>query len=54
MLRPDRSSRDAIATVWLVSSPETYLQLVDGLDGTLGRYERWFERTLADALLEPR
>ena len=53
LLRRDRSSRDAIATVWLVSSPETYIQLVDGLDWTLGRYEHWVERTLADALLEP-
>ncbi len=52
LLRPDRSRRDAIATVWLVSSPETYIQLVDGLDWTLGRYERWVERSLVDGLLE--
>ena len=53
LLRLDRPSRDAVATVWLVSSPETFIQLVDGLNWTLGRYEHWVERTLADALLEP-
>ncbi|MEY2443538.1 MAG: hypothetical protein QOE00_118 [Ilumatobacteraceae bacterium] len=53
LLRRDRSSRDAVATVWLVSSPETFIQLVDGLGWTLGRYEHWVERTLADALLKP-
>ncbi len=52
-LRRDRSSRDAVATVWLISSPETFIQLIDGCDWTLGRYERWVERSLADALLEP-
>ena len=53
MLRIDRSNRDAVATVWLVSSPETFIQLIDGLGWTLGRYEHWVERTLADALLDP-
>ena len=53
LLRRDRPSRDAVATVWLVSSPETFIQLVDGLGWTLGRYEHWVERTLADALLKP-
>lgn len=52
LLRRDRPNRDAVATVWLVSSPETFIQLIDGLDWTLGRYEHWVERTLADALLE--
>lgn len=53
LLRRDRSSRDAVGTVWLVSSPETFIQLSDGLGWTLGRYERWVEHTLADTLLEP-
>jgi AcrR family transcriptional regulator len=53
LLRRDRSGRDAVATVWLVSSPETFIQLTDGLGWTLGRYEHWMERTLVDALLEP-
>lgn len=53
LLRPDRSTRDAVATVWLISSPETFIQLIDGLGWTIGRYERWVERTLADTLLEP-
>ncbi len=53
LLRRDRSGRDAVATVWLISSPETFIQLIDGCDWTLGRYERWVERSLADALLEP-
>lgn len=52
LLRPGLSPRDAIATVWLVSSPETFIQLVDGLGLTLGRYERWVERTLLDALVD--
>ena len=53
LLRRDRSSRDAVATVWLISSPETFIQLIDGRGWTLGRYEHWVGRTLADALLEP-
>jgi AcrR family transcriptional regulator len=53
LLRRDRSSRDAVGTVWLVSSPETFIQLTDGFGWTLGRYEHWVERILADALLEP-
>jgi AcrR family transcriptional regulator len=53
LLRRDRATPHAIATVWLVSSPETFIQLTDGHGLTLGRYERWVERTLADALLQP-
>ena len=52
LLRRDRSTRDAVATVWLVSSPETFIQLVDGFGWTLGRYEKWVERSLTDAVLE--
>jgi AcrR family transcriptional regulator len=51
LLGRPRSSRDAVATVWLVSSPETFIQLTDGLGWTLGRYEHWIGRTLSDALL---
>lgn len=50
LLSRERSSRNAVATVWLVSSPETFLQLTDGLGWPLGRYEQWVERTLADSL----
>jgi len=53
LLRQDRSARDAIASVWLASSPETFIQLTEGLGWTLGRYESWLERTFADALIEP-
>ncbi len=53
LLRRDRTYRDAVATVWLISSPATFIQLVDGLGSTLGRYQHWVERTLVDSLLTP-
>jgi hypothetical protein len=37
--------------VWLVTGPETFIQLTDGFGWTLDRYQRWVERMLADALL---
>ena len=43
----------AAATVWLLTSPETYLQLTEGLGWSLDDYEQWLERSLVDALLEP-
>lgn len=52
MLRPDRRRQDAVATVWLVTSPETFGQLRDGLGWTIARYERWVDLTLAAALLD--
>jgi AcrR family transcriptional regulator len=51
LLRRGRSRDDAVATVWLVISPETFTQLSDGLGWTLDGYEHWVERMLADALL---
>jgi hypothetical protein len=39
--------------VWLITSPETFTQLSDGLDWTLDRCERWINQALADALLDP-
>lgn len=53
MVRSDRTSADAVASVWLLASPETYLQLTDGLGWSPDEYERWLDRSLADALLEP-
>jgi len=53
MLRGDRTPVHAAATVWLLASPETYLQLTEGLGWSLDEYERWLERSLVDALLEP-
>jgi AcrR family transcriptional regulator len=51
MLHPRRRRQDAAATVWLVTSPETFDQLDRGLSWTINRYERWVDQTLAAALL---
>lgn len=51
LLRPDRPRAHATATVWLLTSPETHLQLTDALAWTLDDYERWLADALADALL---
>jgi AcrR family transcriptional regulator len=51
LLRPDRTRDEAIATVWLLTSPETFIQLTDGRGLTLDGYERWLEQTLGDTLL---
>ena len=53
LLRRGASRREAIATVWLITAPETFTQLNDGLDWTLDQYERWISHTLVDALLDP-
>ena len=53
MLRRDRTRAHAVATVWLCTSPETYLQLTDGLGWSLDEYERWLDQSLVDALLGP-
>ncbi len=38
--------------MWLISSPETFSQLSDGLNLTIDRYERWVYQTLAATLLD--
>lgn len=43
----------AVATVWILTSPETFLQLTDGMGWILDEYEKWLERSLAEALLKP-
>jgi AcrR family transcriptional regulator len=53
LLRRGSSRPEAIATVWLITAPETFTQLNDGLDWTLDQYERWINHTLGDALLDP-
>jgi hypothetical protein len=53
LLRRDRPRHEAVATVWLITSPETFTQLSDSLGWTLDRYKRWMEQALADALLDP-
>lgn len=53
MLREDRTPAQGAATVWLLSSPETYLQLTQGLRWSLDDYERWLGQSLTDALLPP-
>ena len=52
LLRPDLPHQDAVATVWLISSPETFSQLSDGLNWTIDRYERWVYQTLAATLFD--
>jgi AcrR family transcriptional regulator len=52
LLRSDRRRPDAVATVWLVTSPETFTQLSDGLGWTIDHYGRWVDRTLAAVLLD--
>ena len=53
LLRRGSSRREAVATVWLITAPETFTQLNDGLGWTLDQYERWINRMLVDALLDP-
>jgi hypothetical protein len=36
-----------------VSSPETFIQLVDGQGLTLDEYQLWVEQTLGDTVLSP-
>jgi AcrR family transcriptional regulator len=51
LLRSDRAPDEAIATVWLLTSPETFIQISDGRDLTLDEYQRWLEQTLGDTVL---
>lgn len=53
LLRSDRTQEHAIATVWLVSSPETFIQLTDSRGLTFDEYQLWVEKTLRDTLLDP-
>jgi len=53
LLRSDRTRDQAIATVWLVSSPETFIQLTDGRGLTLDEYQLWVEQTLRDTVVSP-
>jgi AcrR family transcriptional regulator len=51
LLRSDRTRDQAIATVWLVSSPESFIQLTDGLELTLDEYQLWVEQILRDTVV---
>lgn len=53
LLHPQRTRDQAIATVWLVSSPETFIQLTDGLGLTLDDYQTWIEQLLCDTVVGP-
>lgn len=50
-LRPGRTVDDAMASVWLLTSPETCLQLTDGLGWDLDRYEEWLRGALLDLVV---
>jgi AcrR family transcriptional regulator len=50
-LRPDLDDEAAVGTVWLLASPETHLQLVDGLGWSIDAYEGWVAAALAATLL---
>jgi AcrR family transcriptional regulator len=52
LLRSDRAPDEAIASVWLLTSPETYLQLTDGLAWGPDRYEQWLRQSMGDLVLE--
>jgi AcrR family transcriptional regulator len=54
LLGSQTTRADAIATVWLVTSPETFVQLSDGMGWSLDRFEQWVDRTLASLVLDPR
>ncbi|MDQ3938765.1 MAG: TetR/AcrR family transcriptional regulator [Chloroflexota bacterium] len=50
-LRSDRTPDEAIASVWLLTSPETYLQMTDGLAWSPAQYEQWLRQSMFDLLL---
>ena len=49
--RSDRTPDEAIASVWLLTSPETYLQMTDGLAWSPDQYEQWLRQSMRDLLL---
>ena len=50
-LRSDRTPDEATASVWLLTSPETYLQMTDGLAWNPDQYEQWLRQSLLELLL---
>lgn len=50
-LRSDRTPDEAIASVWLLTSPETYLQMTDSLAWSPAQYEQWLRQSMFDLLL---
>jgi len=50
-LRSDRTPEESTASVWLLTSPETYLQLTDGLALNPDQYEQWLRQSMVDLLL---
>lgn len=50
-LRSDRTPDEATASVWLLTSPETYLQMTDGLAWSVDQYEQWLRQSMFDLLL---
>lgn len=50
-LRSDRTPNAATASVWLLTSPETYLQMTDGLAWSADQYEQWLRQSMFDLLL---
>ena len=50
-LRSDRTPDEASASVWLLTSPETYLQMTDGLAWSPDQYEQWLRQSMGDLLL---
>lgn len=37
--------------MWLLTSPETYLQMTDGLAWSPAQYDQWLRQSLLDLLL---
>ena len=50
-LRSDRTPDEATGSVWLLTSPETYLQMTDGLAWSADQYEQWLRQSMFDLLL---
>jgi len=48
-IRPN--AQEASASVWLLTSPETYLQMTDGLAWSPDQYEQWLRQSMFDLLL---
>lgn len=50
--RSDRTPDEAAtASVWLLTFPETYLQMTDGLAWSADQYEQWLRQSMFDLML---
>ncbi len=52
-LRAGVSEDDAVATLWLLTGPDSHRQLVDGLGWEVERWQAWVHSTIESAILPP-